>query len=117
MKVGAIMSYSTPKYSQKGVVQKKMNVPQDETVGDTVAFKGKGGKILGGVLGTAAGGAAGGAIIGGGTLAGMAGLAALGPVGIGLAAIYTIGGAVAGGAFGAEMGDIFSGDDDTGNKK
>ena len=70
-----------------------------------VTFQAKGGKFLGGVLGGVAGGAAGGAIIGGGSLAGAALLAASGPIGWGLAALYTIGGTIAGGYVGAGIGD------------
>ncbi len=73
---------------------------------DSVAFQGKAGKIVGGALGGVAGGAAGGAIIGGGTLAGAALVAASGPIGWGLAALYTVGGAIVGGWLGSEVGDI-----------
>ena len=70
------------------------------------AFRGKSGKFLGGLLGGAAGGAAGGAIIGGGSLAGMLAVSsALGPIGWGLAAAYTIGGALTGGYIGSAVGD------------
>ncbi len=79
---------------------------------DTVCFKSKGGKFLGGLFGGAAGGAAGGAIIGGGSLAGMWTMAsALGPLGWGLAALYTVGGALAGGYLGAGVGDDITGED------
>ena len=72
----------------------------------SINFEGKGGKILGGLLGGVAGGAAGGAIIGGGSLAGAALLAATGPIGWGLAALYTAGGAIAGSYLGSGLGDL-----------
>ena len=108
MKVSAISVYNyqtTNSARNKHVKQ----TPQE----NSVAFKAKGGKLLGGLLGGAAGGAAGGAIIGGGTLAGMLAMAtALGPVGWGLAGLYTVGGALVGGYVGSGVGDHITGDDD-----
>lgn len=98
MKVSAI-NYSINQNYAKGKVTSK------HVQANNIAFDGKG-KFLGGLLGGAAGGAAGGAIIGGGTLAGAALLAASGPVGWGLAALYTVGGAVAGSWLGSEAGDF-----------
>lgn len=100
MKIAAVnqFTYGT---KQTGFNRKKLA----EKMPSNVTFQGKGGKLLGGVLGGVAGGAAGGAIIGGGTLAGAALLAASGPIGWGLAALYTVGGALAGGYVGAGIGD------------
>ena len=98
MKVSAI-NYSINQNYAKGKVAPK------HLQANNIAFDGKG-KILGGLLGGVAGGAAGGAIIGGGTLAGAALVAASGPIGWGLAALYTVGGAVAGSWLGSEAGDF-----------
>ena len=98
MKVSAI-NYSIKQNYAKG------NVTSKHVQANNIAFDGKG-KFLGGLLGGAAGGAAGGAIIGGGSLAGAALLAASGPVGWGLAALYTVGGAAIGGWLGSEAGDV-----------
>ena len=109
MRVSAISTYNRPNYAQKRNAKINQNSHEKfltaDRGGNTVTFNGKVGKILGGLLGGAAGGAAGGAIIGGGTLAGMAALAALGPVGIALAAAYTVGGALAGGYVGSGIAD------------
>ena len=80
---------------------------------DTVDFKGKGGQALGGAVGGAVGGAIGTAIIGGGSLAGAAAVAALGPIGLGLVALYAIGGAVVGGYAGASAAKELEDENDT----
>ncbi len=106
MKVAAINSYQLHNHSKLCAAKNSQNSYKNSlSVNDNVTFEGKAGKVLGGLLGGAAGGAAGGAIIGGGTLAGMAALAALGPLGIAAAAAYTIGGALAGGYVGSTIAD------------
>ena len=113
MKVSAISNFSNHLYSNHStkISSQIKSCPLNQTA-DTIEFEGKGGKILGGILGGAAGGAAGGAIIGGGSLAGMSALIATGPIGLGLAAAYAIGGALAGSYLGSGFGDLFTGDDD-----
>ena len=104
MKVSAIStSYVNQNYTKNHVMKNHQN------------FEAKSGKILGGIIGGAAGGAAGGAIIGGGSLAGAALVAASGPIGWGLAALYTVGGVVVGGWLGSGVGDAVS-DKDNGDK-
>ena len=94
MKISAIgKNYVNHNYPKKIHQQKYQN------------FEGKGKRLLGGILGGAAGGVAGGAIIGGGSLAGAALLAASGPVGWGLAAIYTVGGSILGSWIGSKIAD------------
>lgn len=104
MKVTSVQMYSTQGYTRNSTI--KNSLLHKEEPQDSVNFRGKGGKFLGGLIGGAAGGAAGGAIIGGGSLAGMWAMAtALGPVGWGLAALYTAGGALVGGYVGSDIGD------------
>ena len=95
MKVAAINSYQLHNHSKLCAAKNSQNSYKNSlSVNDNVTFEGKAGKVLGGR-----------AIIGGGTLAGMAALAALGPLGIAAAAAYTIGGALAGGYVGSTIAD------------
>ncbi len=110
MRVSSINSYSYLSSIRTSVATNSSN-------GSPVGFKGIKGKVFGGALGGLAGGAAGGAIIGGGSLAGMAALSILGPVGIGLGALYTIGGALVGGYLGSGVADAIEGDDKPNNHK
>lgn len=101
---GGIMRISAINPYENYSVKKHQNF-YPKTLANKQNFEGKGGKILGGLLGGAAGGAAGGAIIGGGTLAAIGSVIALGPVGAALAGIYVVGGALAGGYVGSGLGD------------
>ena len=94
MKVSAIStSYVNQNYAKNHISKNHQN------------FEAKDGKIAGGVIGAVAGGTALSAVVGGGSLAGTALLAATGPVGLGVVALYTIGGAVLGRWLGSEVGD------------
>ena len=103
MKVSAINHSMNRNYNNRKATGNNLEITNKTN--NSVRFEGKGGKFLGGLLGGAAGGAAGGAIIGGGSLVGATLLAASGPVGWGLAALYTVGGAVVGGYVGSGIGD------------
>ena len=120
MKISAVDSYYTHKCSANSAKQCKPSGRMLFTKQgvDTVCFEGKGGKILGGILGGAAGGAAGGAIIGGGSLAALGSVIALGPLGAALAAAYVVGGTLTGGYIGSEIADIMqdNGKDKSGKK-
>ena len=112
MRISAVNTYSVLSNNNaylknnKNFVNQQVSLKEEPV--DTVEFKGKAGKILGGILGAAGGGLAGGAIIGGGTLAGMAALALTGPVGLGLAIAYAVGGTAAGCYLGSTLGDVAS---------
>lgn len=120
MKVSAVSVYNKQNYARINRAKNNQGFCKDSvSVGqanDNVNFKGKTGKILGGLIGGVAGGAAGGAIIGGGTLAGMAAVAALGPVGAIAAAAYAIGGALAGGYVGSGIADAIEDNRNNPNK-
>lgn len=116
MRVSTINSYAQTNCVKSRVSKNHHNlsakvIPTGQT-GDVVTFKGPG-RFLGTLLGGAAGGATGAAIIGGGSLAGAAALAALGPLGVAAVAVYAIGGTLAGGYVGEGFGRVI--DEKNGN--
>lgn len=110
MKVSAVGNYHNHSASyarkQQQSVLNNSSLKQDDS---EVAFKGIK-RALCSTAGGALGAAAGGAIMGGGTLAGAAALAATGPVGLIAVGAYALGGLLAGSWLGDTTGEMIEDD-------